>query len=184
MAARGARGTVDEAAVARVLHASVLHAATARSRSTATPSANGWPRRGRLAAQEHRGWRRDAHRDHRGGGRARESGMLPRPPASWIVGRRRHRNPTLMRMLAERLAPAERRDRGRSRLVGGCARGAGLRLSRRCAALRGLPLTFPTTTGAPRADDRRRAGEMTGRRTVYSRAGFALGLRAACRDRR
>jgi anhydro-N-acetylmuramic acid kinase len=31
---------------------------------------------------------------------------LPRPPASWIVAGGGARNPTLMRMLAERLAPA------------------------------------------------------------------------------
>ena len=62
--------------------------------------------------------------------------VLPRAPQSWIVAGGGARNPTLIRMLAERLAPAARRDRGSGRLVGRRARGAGLRVSRRALAER------------------------------------------------
>ena len=74
---------------------------------------------------------------------------LPAPPRAWIVAGGGARNPTLMRMLARAACAGERRDRRRCRLVGGRARGAGFRLSRG-ANLRGLPITFPTTTGAPK----------------------------------
>ena len=55
---------------------------------------------------------------------------LPRAPASWIVAGGGARNPTLMRMLAERLAPAAIEIRPRRRLVDQLAGGAGFRLSR------------------------------------------------------
>ena len=83
--------------------------------------------------------------------------VLPRPPASWIVAGGGTRNPTLMRMLAERLAPAARRDRRRRRLVGGCARGAGLRLSCRARA-QGHAAHVPHHDRRAAAADRRRAG--------------------------
>src|SRR5262249_11533273 len=66
--------------------------------------------------------------------------VLPRPPAGWIVAGGGTRHPTLMRMFAERLAPAPvarpraGRARGRGRLARRRARGAGLRLSRRANA--------------------------------------------------
>jgi 1,6-anhydro-N-acetylmuramate kinase len=60
--------------------------------------------------------------------------VLPRAPAGWLVAGGGTRNPTLMRMLAQRLAPGQHRDGRRGRLVGRCAGGAGLRLSRRANA--------------------------------------------------
>ena len=77
--------------------------------------------------------------------------VLPRPPTSWIVAGGGTRNPTLMRMLAAAPRPGRRRDRRRRRLVGGCARGAGLRLSCRAHA-QGHADHVPTTTGVPRPD--------------------------------
>jgi anhydro-N-acetylmuramic acid kinase len=74
---------------------------------------------------------------------------LPRAPASWIVAGGGARNPTLMRMLAERLAPASVES----------AHAAGWSIDSLEAqafaylavrSLRNLPLTFPGTTGAPR----------------------------------
>ena len=74
---------------------------------------------------------------------------LPRPPASWIVAGGGARNPTLMRMLAERLKPAHiesGHDTGWS--VDSLEAQAFAYLAVR--SLRGLPITFPGTTGAPR----------------------------------
>jgi len=71
---------------------------------------------------------------------------LPAPPRAWIVAGGGARNPTLMRMLAERLKPAsvETAD-----AVGWSSQSieaqAFAYLAVRC--LRGLPLTFPATTG-------------------------------------
>jgi anhydro-N-acetylmuramic acid kinase len=74
---------------------------------------------------------------------------LPRAPATWIVAGGGARNPTLMRMLAERLAPASVE----------LAHAAGWSIDSLEAqafaylavrSLRGLPLTFPGTTGTPR----------------------------------
>jgi anhydro-N-acetylmuramic acid kinase len=74
---------------------------------------------------------------------------LPRPPATWIAAGGGARNPTLMRMLKERLAPA--------RLKAADAAGWSVDSLEAQAfaylavrSLRGLPITFPTTTGAPR----------------------------------
>jgi anhydro-N-acetylmuramic acid kinase len=75
--------------------------------------------------------------------------LLPRAPANWIVAGGGARNPTLMRMLAERLAPARVET----------AHAAGWSIDSLEAqalaylavrSLRGLPITLPTTTGAPR----------------------------------
>ncbi len=74
---------------------------------------------------------------------------LPAAPRAWIVAGGGARNPTLMRMLAERLKPAsvETAD-----AVGWSSQSieaqAFAYLAVRC--LRGLPLTFPATTGVPR----------------------------------
>ncbi len=71
---------------------------------------------------------------------------LPAPPRAWIVAGGGARNPTLMRMLAERLEPAtvETAD-----AVGWSSQSieaqAFAYLAVRC--LRGLPITFPATTG-------------------------------------
>jgi anhydro-N-acetylmuramic acid kinase len=75
--------------------------------------------------------------------------MLPRPPASWIVAGGGTRNPTLMRMLQARLAPAsiETAD-----AVGWSADALEAQAFAYLAvrSLRGLPISFPTTTGVPR----------------------------------
>jgi len=74
---------------------------------------------------------------------------LPRAPAAWIVAGGGARNPTLMRMLAERLKPASvesAHDAGWS--VDALEAQAFAYLAVR--SLRGLPITFPGTTGAPR----------------------------------
>jgi anhydro-N-acetylmuramic acid kinase len=76
--------------------------------------------------------------------------LLPRPPRAWIVAGGGARNPTLLRMLAERLAPAKVEI---AQAVGWSsdaieAQAFGFLAVR---ALKGLPLTFPGTTGAPRS---------------------------------
>jgi len=80
---------------------------------------------------------------------ARVVAHLPRPPRSWIVGGGGARNQTLLRMLAARLAPAsiETADE-----VGWSADALEAQAFAYLAVrrLRGLPATFPTTTGVPR----------------------------------
>jgi len=75
--------------------------------------------------------------------------LLPRPPASWIAAGGGTRNPTLMRMLAERLAPAKVETAGD---IGWSADALEAQAFAYLAvpSLKGLPLTFPTTTGVPR----------------------------------
>jgi len=75
--------------------------------------------------------------------------LLPRAPKTWIVAGGGARNPTLMRMLAERLKPA--------RLETAHAAGWSIDSLEAQAfaymavrSLRGLPISFPGTTGAPR----------------------------------
>jgi anhydro-N-acetylmuramic acid kinase len=74
---------------------------------------------------------------------------LPERPRSWVIGGGGARNRTLMRMLTERLAPAsvETADQ-----VGWSADALEAQAFAFLAvrSLKGLPLTFPTTTGAPR----------------------------------
>jgi anhydro-N-acetylmuramic acid kinase len=74
--------------------------------------------------------------------------VLPRPPVSWIAAGGGTRNPTLMRMLAERLAPAKLETAG---AVGWSADALEAQAFAYLAVrtLEGLPLTFPTTTGVP-----------------------------------
>jgi anhydro-N-acetylmuramic acid kinase len=77
---------------------------------------------------------------------ARIVAHLPRPPATWIVAGGGARNPTLLRMLAERLAPARietAHEAGWS--IDSLEAQAFAYLAVR--GLRGLPLTFPGTTG-------------------------------------
>jgi anhydro-N-acetylmuramic acid kinase len=74
---------------------------------------------------------------------------LPRAPRSWIVAGGGARNATLMRMLAERLAPATVET---AQMLGWAsdaieAQAFGFLAVR---SLNGLPITFPGTTGAPR----------------------------------
>jgi len=75
--------------------------------------------------------------------------LLPRPPATWIVSGGGARNPTLMRMLTERLAPAKVEP---AHAAGWSADALEAQAFAYLAVrnLRGLPITFPGTTGAPR----------------------------------
>ena len=75
--------------------------------------------------------------------------VLPRAPAGWLVAGGGTRNPTLMRMLAQRLAPASIETAG---AVGWSADALEAQAFAYLAVrtLKGLPLTFPTTTGVPR----------------------------------
>jgi anhydro-N-acetylmuramic acid kinase len=74
---------------------------------------------------------------------------LPRPPASWIVAGGGARNPTLLRMLTERLAPARVES---AHAIGWSIDSLEAQAFAYLAvrSLRGLPITFPTTTGVPR----------------------------------
>jgi anhydro-N-acetylmuramic acid kinase len=74
--------------------------------------------------------------------------MVPRQPSSWIVAGGGANNPTMMRMLAERVRPArvERADDLGWRGDAIEAQAFGFLAIR---SLKGLPLTFPTTTGVP-----------------------------------
>ena len=75
--------------------------------------------------------------------------LLPHTPETWIVAGGGARNPTLMRMLAERLDPARietAHDAGWS--IDSLEAQAFAYLAVR--SLRGLPITFPGTTGVPR----------------------------------
>jgi anhydro-N-acetylmuramic acid kinase len=74
---------------------------------------------------------------------------LPRPPANWIVAGGGARNPTLLRMLTERLAPARVES---AHAVGWSIDSLEAQAFAYLAvrSLRGLPITFPATTGVPR----------------------------------
>ena len=74
---------------------------------------------------------------------------LPKPPRSWIVAGGGAHNPTLMRMLRERLAPATVETAG---AVGWSADALEAQAFAYLAVrtLKKLPITFPGTTGAPR----------------------------------
>jgi len=75
--------------------------------------------------------------------------LLPRAPKAWIVAGGGARNPTLMRMLAERLSPAHIESaHAAGWSVDSLEAQAFAYLAVR--SLRGLPITFPGTTGAPR----------------------------------
>ena len=75
--------------------------------------------------------------------------LLPRAPATWIVAGGGARNPSLMRMLGARLAPATVET---ANALGWSSDAVEAQAFAFLAvrSLRGLPLTFPTTTGAPR----------------------------------
>ena len=79
---------------------------------------------------------------------ARIVAHLPHAPASWIVAGGGARNPTLMRMLAQRLAPAQVET---AHAVGWSVDSLEAQAIAYLAvrSLRGLPLSYPTTTGAP-----------------------------------
>ena len=71
--------------------------------------------------------------------------LLPRPPANWIAAGGGTRNPVLMRMLAERLAPAGFSTANEVGWADALEAQAFAYLAVR--SLRELPLTFPGTTG-------------------------------------
>lgn len=75
--------------------------------------------------------------------------LLLQAPRSWIVSGGGARNPTLMRMLADRLAPARVES---AQAVGWSSDALEAQAFAYLAvrSLRGLPLTFPGTTGVPR----------------------------------
>jgi anhydro-N-acetylmuramic acid kinase len=75
--------------------------------------------------------------------------LLPHRPQSWIAAGGGTRNPTLLRMLRERLAPA-RVDTAAE--IGWSADALEAQAFAYLAvrSLKGLPITFPNTTGAPR----------------------------------
>ncbi len=80
---------------------------------------------------------------------ARIVSHLPCPPKTWIVAGGGARNPTLMRMLAGRLAPARIESAHQAGWsIDSLEAQAFAYLAVR--SLRGLPITFPGTTGAPR----------------------------------
>ena len=93
---------------------------------------------------------------------------LPQPPRSWVVAGGGAHNPTLVRMLGERLRPArvETAD-----AVGWSADALEAQAFAFLAVrtLRGLPITFPATTGAPQP--------ITG--GVVARPGIATGAAPA-----
>ncbi len=79
----------------------------------------------------------------------RATTILPAKPASWIVAGGGTRNPTLMKMLVERLKPAKVKT---ALDVGWSADALEAQAFAYLAvrSLKGLPLTFPATTGVPR----------------------------------
>jgi anhydro-N-acetylmuramic acid kinase len=74
---------------------------------------------------------------------------LPEPPRCWIVAGGGARNRTLMRMLSDRLAPATVETADAAGWLSSALEAQALAfLAVRC--LRDLPITFPTTSGAPK----------------------------------
>jgi anhydro-N-acetylmuramic acid kinase len=80
---------------------------------------------------------------------ARVVAILPRAPATWIAAGGGARNPTLIRMLADALRPAivVTADEVRWSVDALEAQAFAFLAVR---SLKGLPLTYPTTTGAPK----------------------------------
>jgi anhydro-N-acetylmuramic acid kinase len=79
---------------------------------------------------------------------ARIVSVLPRAPRTWIAAGGGAQNPTLMRMLAEKLAPATVQS---GTQVGWSINALEAQAFAFLAvrSLKGLPLTYPSTTGAP-----------------------------------
>ncbi|HKS64316.1 MAG TPA: anhydro-N-acetylmuramic acid kinase [Xanthobacteraceae bacterium] len=80
---------------------------------------------------------------------ARIVAVLPRAPTSWIVAGGGARNPTLMRMLAERLAPARVETADQAGWSADALEAQAFAFLA-VRSLKRLPLTFPTTTGVPK----------------------------------
>ena len=79
---------------------------------------------------------------------ASAAAQLPRAPVHWIVAGGGARNPTLLRMLRERL-DAEVQTADEAGLSGDALEAQAFAVLA-VRSLRGLPLTYPGTTGAPR----------------------------------
>ncbi len=75
--------------------------------------------------------------------------QLPEAPRSWIVCGGGANNGTLMRMLSERLAPASVETAGAAGWNSDAIEAQAFAYMA-VRSLRGLPITFPTTTGAPK----------------------------------
>src|SRR5262249_46811321 len=80
---------------------------------------------------------------------ARAVRLLPRLPASFIAAGGGIRNPVLMRMLAERLAPASLKSADAVGWSGDSLEAQGFAYLA-VRSLNGLPLSYPGTTGVPR----------------------------------
>lgn len=80
---------------------------------------------------------------------ARIVNVLPRAPRSWIVAGGGARNPTLLRMLAQKLAPASVKTADQVGLSADALEAQAFAFLA-VRSLKGMPLTFPTTTGAPK----------------------------------
>jgi anhydro-N-acetylmuramic acid kinase len=74
---------------------------------------------------------------------------LPQPPKAWIVGGGGARNRTLMRMLSERLAPATVETADEAGFSADALEAQAFAFLA-VRSMRGLPITFPTTSGAPK----------------------------------
>ncbi len=74
---------------------------------------------------------------------------LPSPPKAWIVGGGGARNRTLMRMLAEQLAPATVETADAAGFSADALEAQAFAFLA-VRSMRGLPITFPTTSGAPK----------------------------------
>jgi anhydro-N-acetylmuramic acid kinase len=79
---------------------------------------------------------------------ARIAPLLPRQPTTWVVLGGGANNPTLMRMLGERLAPAKIETAAERGWHGDAVEAQAFAFLA-IRSLKGLPLTFPQTTGAP-----------------------------------
>ncbi|MBM3530834.1 MAG: anhydro-N-acetylmuramic acid kinase [Alphaproteobacteria bacterium] len=75
---------------------------------------------------------------------------LPQPPRAWIVAGGGARNATLMRMLGRRLANASVETADQAGFSADALEAQAFAFLA-VRSLRGLPITFPTTSGAPRA---------------------------------
>ena len=81
---------------------------------------------------------------------ARAVPHLPAPPQSWIVSGGGARNATLMRLLADRLSPAIVETADQAGLSADAIEAQAFAFLA-VRSLRGLPLTFPSTTGVSKA---------------------------------
>ena len=74
--------------------------------------------------------------------------LLPIPPTTWVVAGGGANNPTLMRMLRERLGPVQVETAAAHGWRGDAIEAQAFAFLA-IRSLKGLPLTFPQTTGAP-----------------------------------